>query len=42
MGKRRKGNKGGGWFRINDEITRLEHVEHNTTIGNNFMNEDGI
>ena len=23
-----------------DEISRMEHVEHNTTIGSNVMNED--
>ena len=24
------------------EMTRMEHVEHNTAIGWNVMNEDGI
>ena len=27
---------------IKDEILRMENVEHNTTIGCNVMNEDGI
>ena len=36
------GDEGGGWIRIKYEILRMKHVEHNTTIGNNVMNEDGI
>ena len=27
---------------IKDQITMVERVEYNTTIGNNVMNEDGI
>ena len=29
----------GGWMMIRDEIASIERVEHNTTIGNNVMNE---
>ena len=37
-----RGDEGGCWGRIKDEIASLELVEHNTTIGNNVINEDGI
>ena len=37
-----RGNKGGDWIIIKYEISRLEHLEHYTTIGNNVMNENGI
>ena len=37
-----RGDEGGGWSRIKDEITRIERVEHNTTIGHIVTNEDGI
>ena len=32
------GDGGGGLNQIKDEISRMERVEHNTTIGGNFMN----
>ena len=38
----RRGYEGGGWSRLKDEITRIERVEHNTTIGHIVTNEDGI
>ena len=38
----RRGDEGGGWSRIKHEIAGMECVEHNTIIGHNFMNEDGI
>ena len=41
-GWRGKEKKGGGWSRIKYEITIMERVEHNTTIGHKVMNEDGI
>ena len=34
-----KGCEVGCWSRINDEITSMERVKHNTTIGHNVMNE---
>ena len=37
-----RGDSGGGWSRIKDEISRMERVEHNTTIGSNFIDEDDI
>ena len=37
-----RGYEIGGWSRINNEIERMELVEHNTTIGYNIMNEYGI
>ena len=39
---RGKGYEGWGWSRIKYLTERLEHVEHNTTIVNNVMNEYGI
>ena len=35
-------DEGGGWSRIKYEIESMERVEQNTTIGNNFINEDVI
>ena len=37
-----RGDEGGGWSRIKDEVSRIEFVEHNTTFGHNVMNEDDI
>ena len=34
----RRGDGGGGWSGIKYDITRMERVEHNTTIGHNIMN----
>ena len=36
------GGEGGIWIIIKYESVRMERFEHNTTIGNNGMNEDGI
>ena len=36
------GDEVGVLSRKNNECTRMERVEHNTNIGYNFMNEDGI
>ena len=35
-------DEGGGWIIIKYEIARIKHVKHNTNIGSNVMNEDGI
>ena len=35
-------DKGGIWIRIKYKISSVESVEQKTTIGHNFMNEDGI
>ena len=37
-----RGDEGGGWSRIEDEIESMECVEQNNTIGNNVMNDDVI
>ena len=37
-----RGDEGGVWSRIKDEVSRIERVEHNTTFGHNVMNEDDI
>ena len=37
-----RGDEGGGWIRIKYDTENIEYVEHNTTIGNNVMNEYGI
>ena len=42
MGVVVRGGGGGFWSRIKYEIAIMERVEHNTTIGRNFINEDGI
>ena len=36
------GYEGGRYSRIIYELARMERVEHNNTIRNYFMNEDGI
>ena len=41
-GWRSLGGSVGGWRIIKDEISRMEHVEHNITIGNNVINEEDI
>ena len=38
----RREDRGGGWEIIQDEIGRMKHVEQNTTIGCDVMNEDYI
>ena len=37
-----RGDEGEGGSIIKHEIESIERVEHNTTIGNNVMNKDGI
>ena len=37
-----RGYEGGGWRIIKDKIARMERDEHNTTIGHDVMNEDGV
>ena len=37
-----RGDEGGGWNIIKYYIARMNFFEHNTTIGQNVMNEDGI
>ena len=37
-----RGAEGGFLSRIKDEFTKMECVEHNTTIGYNVIIEDGI
>ena len=36
------GDEGVCWNRIKYEIAKINFVEHNTTIGMNVINEDGI
>ena len=36
------GDEGWGWSRIKYEITRMRHVEQNTTIGHNPINKNSI
>ena len=38
----RRAYGGEHWRRINDEIKRMERVEHNTNIVRNVMNDDDI
>ena len=37
-----RGGEGGGCIRIKYEISRMERVGHNTTIGHNVVNEYGV
>ena len=34
--------EGGCWSRIKDKLSRMERVQHNTTIGNNIIIDDSI
>ena len=38
----KSGDEGGVCSRIKDEISSMERVEHNTTIGHNVMGEYGM